>query len=707
MLSTVHRRMLWLILFVLVAAGGWANNPQSAAAMELEGVCADDGGKLPKPCTKEVRIYNNTANKKIWAILQASKQETDAFDCPKSQKGGGDVWLQVALGKTDECLSVKSNYYAFVNGTKGIGSDKFVSVDLPWWSKRKNVSAQGDRYIDWWRGARVILIDDETAFREVYDALSGNSTVPLASGSPRPKCNNDMKGNRCDSVEVYEVTQEGEVGAHLPFQLNEFTFGGICKVNPDGTFLQSCLEDYDNQPFINFNQNYNVSNVDQVYLPVAMGPVRGPGENDIGYMGTTMKLNKFRQRLKKFTNVDDEPNDPDWPVYNNPNDGSGKMYPNAGIRVPSPYSIFTYYQNPSKFPDGNTPVIIPEKNPKLIKNMIKQWDDCTSDNPNSCEKMQENFYKSVDTVFKANYKNYLDTCDNIPGFLDPVGDGTRPKWAAYLAPIYGWVPFNVNCGNKELPIILDPPPASAAMINYWDMQYNYEDLPGMEGQWFNPYTRLIHDDEKTGGLGAAAYAFSIDDQSSFLSNDGGSTPGGLIFTVGGPKGLENEKEHAPPVPEYYAWYMFAIGLGGRREDDNGYIPGPYWKKYGLCSEEADRLFATEVKGGHTIGINPARTKINKNNPCPITLEDTAGQMYRFIIKKAKAPGDTLPQKKIWPDFIPSEFGSHDPEVVGCPAVDGFVPPLEWCARINQEARPNPNSLAGRVYSIGTPPPLQR
>jgi|GEM_PF-2687904 len=701
MSAKLYRYISLPVLSVLAAAAAWGAGANTAAA--AAGVCADDGGKLPKECTKEIRVYNNTPGR-IWVVLQASIQLTDAVACPRgSAKGGGDVWLQVALGKTDDCYAVKSNYYAFINGGGGVAKNDFVSIEVPWWSKRK-VSDKGDKYIDWWRGARVIVFDDRTAFNEIFNELKGNPRVPYRAGSPRPDCGKGMAKNACKNVLAYEVTPKAEIAPHLPFQLNEFTFADVCKVEPNGAFEPIC-EGANPGGFIDFNQNYNVSNVDQVYLPLALEPIRKPAT--VGYMGTTMTVEDFREKLEAFTKADKRPNSPDWPVYNNPKSGSKKMYPSAGIRVPSAQSVLAYYMNPTNFPDGKTPTIIPKKQPKLVEDMVDQWRDCTKKNPENCNKKQAELYDSVDDAFKANYKKYVQKCSDIPDFLKPAGGGNRPKMTAYLTYIYGWVPFNEKCANEELPVAQTPPPASRALLNYFEMQYNFEQMPNdkQRPKWFNPYTQLVHADANDGGLEAAAYAFSIDDHASFLSNNGGSTAGGLIFTVGGPKGLVNGKRHAPPTPTVYRWYGFSVGLGA--PDKNG----PYWEKYGICSDKPDTPFPTEEKGGFVFGIDPARTRINENNPCPITLKDTAGRKYQFIIKQATAPGNTLPQKPIWPKYTPRGARQYNPNVLSCPDKKGtnWVAPGKWCEYTVQLANPNPNGLSNplRQFEISVRAPLPK
>ncbi|MEJ8571727.1 hypothetical protein [Microbaculum marinum] len=686
----ITRGMLWLGLFVLAAAGGVAANPGSAGA--ADGVCADDGGRFPRECTKEIRVYNNTA-RPIWIILQGSIQLTDAVSCTVKEKGGGDAWLQSALGVMDDCLAVKNDYYIFVNPSAGLGKGEFVSIDLPWWSKRTDNAP--DRYIDWWRGARVIIFDDRTALKEIYDKFNDGPEIEFANGSPQPSCNKDMKDNSCNRLLIHQVSPGLGIAPHLPFQLNEFTFADVCKVTSQGEFLKNCKEIYGGG-FIDFNQNYNVSNVDQVYLPLAMEPVRDPA--DVGYMGTVMTVKRFRKQLAAFTNADQGPDKLVWPVYNNP----GDMYPKAGIRVPSAQSVLAFYMDPWRFPDGKNLGLIPSDPPNRVDHMLKQWEDCTRKKVTSCTETQASYYKAVNEVFLANYENYVDTCPDkkIPEFLKPVSQNPpMPKLTAYLTFIYGWVPFNVACSNGELPVAGDTPPASRSVIDYFAMQYNFEELRGRERQWFNPYTQLIHDDFKSGGLDASAYAFSIDDHASFLSNSGGKLPGGLIFAVGGPKGLMNGKRHAPPVPQGYKWYSYYIGLGKPAPN------GPVWTRYGICKTEADTAFPTEVRDGFVLGIDPALEGIGPNNRCPVTLVDSEGRKYRLVVKMARVPGTKLPQTPIWPAFEPSAGALFDPDVVGCPSKAGLVDPDAWCNHANERAVPAAKPDEPGFFTIGTPPPL--
>ena len=98
------------------------------------------------------------------------------------------------------------------------------------------------------------------------------------------------------------------IKAETPQQLNEYTLASVDPV----------------LGLTNWNVNYNVSNVDQVYLPIAIEPMvnadpsKNNPKNTPGYLGTTLKVGKVRERLMAFTGATGSPNDPQnptmWPI---------------------------------------------------------------------------------------------------------------------------------------------------------------------------------------------------------------------------------------------------------------------------------------------------------------------------------------------------------------------------------------------------------
>jgi hypothetical protein len=90
-------------------------------------------------------------------------------------------------------------------------------------------------------------------------------------------------------------------------------------------------------PFIiDLNVGYNISYLDQVYLPVALAPCLNepcnpnvPDPSAVGYLGTTKSVADFRTFLTQFAQAQD------WPRYSDPLDDAARP------RLPGTYNIFT------------------------------------------------------------------------------------------------------------------------------------------------------------------------------------------------------------------------------------------------------------------------------------------------------------------------------------------------------------------------------
>lgn len=429
-MATFSRTMRLAVFLFLLAASPGAN----AVAAAPEPQCPDNGTTLSKDCFKEIRVWNNTPGA-IWVVLQGTRQDTNAFKCPKTGTldSGGNVWLQAAFADYTKCYLVKNDYHVYVNPKSGIPRGRYVSLVVPWWSKRSPDAP--DLYIDWWRGGRILIFDDKNALDDSYSKLKSSDLVKFAAKSPVVACTK-LQNNSClpSEVEIYQVPdtpeRSAEIAKYTPYQLNEFTFADV---SPLSSSLDSGGD------FVDFNQGYNVSNVDQVYLPIAIEPVRDPP--DIGYIGTISSAKDVRDTLAAFTKVDIHLQNPqNWPIYNNPSVNNQPRYPNAGIRVPSAFEVFNFYMKPTNFPDGKTPEIVPAVPPTLIQNMIDQWKACTT-GTKGCP--QSGIYKDINDVFQANYHKYITSTNcTPPDYLQTLSD------FALLRFVYGWVPFNVACtGN--------------------------------------------------------------------------------------------------------------------------------------------------------------------------------------------------------------------------------------------------------------------
>lgn len=634
------RRVVSIVALLFLLVGGHAGNARAQEPLP----CPDkQASSLPAHCTKEIRIWNNLGEgHKIYVVWQGSKQLQLAIGCPE-----GDVWLQRALDDTTKCYPVKNTYLAFINPSTGIENGKFVSINVPWWSKNEP-DAAADQYVDWWRAGRIYIFDDQAALNDSYND-PGKTLARLVT--PGPSCSTIAENTcRAGELKIYKVPDGSSalIGDHTPFQLNEITFADIGSVPDTGG------------KFISLNLNYNVSYVDQIYLPLAIGPIRAT--KDIGYMGTTTDVDKFRTAMKTFSE-----NGAKWPVYNNPNN----KYPKAGIRLPSALAGFNFYMEPTVAPD-QSPIIIPASPPTVFEGVRKNWQDCTAASPVNCP--QSAMYQPINQAFLNSYATYIGNCAKIPSYLARQPDSNPPIPSnpyAFLRFVHGWVPFNVSCAEPDLPTANSPPKdLGNAPINYIALQYNWEQAKVTPDRWFNPYTQFIH-----GVLNANSYAFSIDDAAS-VANVAGD---GLIFAIGGKKGLENDTQYPPPLPTYYEWYSFSVSLGSG---------GPGWKSYQLCApgdQPANESMFPPVsqspKSPPGWGMNP----VLYHFPCTITLTDNMDTKYQFKILQAG-----IPPKPIWPPkpmWSPQPPGVFDQNVVSCPDVQPFVKPQDWCAHINEVATP--------------------
>lgn len=660
----------------------------AGAASAQSAPCPDTGAALPTECSKEVRILNNTGGK-IYVVLQGSIiQQAAIGDCPE----GGDVWLQRALGIVSECLPVRHDYHIYINPENGIDKGEVASIKLPWWSRRE--PGAPDTYVDWWRSGRLYIFDDPNALADIFGKERNTPPAKFAAGSPVPECRKETPHNVCGSVRIWEVKPDAELGTQTPAQLNEYTFASVLGPNSDPDL---------NFKFINLNQNYNVSNVDQAYLPLAMEPIRP--EADIGYMGTVISVDDFRKSLAAFAGASGPGTNPtNWPIYNNPTVNGQLLYPKAGIRVPSAETVLNFYMKPyffgGKLAADSIPQLLPYKAsdpvpPRLVTELMTRWMDCTSQTdtgkcPTSGKVKWSTFYTSIYQSFVTNYGNWrgaigAGTCTAPdPDYLAPAQNSNPPVPAnkyALLRYIYGWVPFNIGCNpaatkQQELPTVGQ---GSKLPVSYVQVQYNYDIMPKLAAdKSFNPYTPMVHNAVAAGGLDSNAYAFSIDDKTAFQSNSGG----GLIYAVGGAKGLPNTTKVLPTVPPPFAQWDFGIYIGPGNKSAR-------WARYGICSAVPNMDFPVQ-DGGFAIGVDPAISNI----PCQITLEDSNGVTYQFKIKQA-----LVPPQPIWP-FWPNPRG-YDKSIIDCVTSS----PRPWCEFVNETTIPI-GQTNGPIYSLSARSPIE-
>ena len=526
-------------------------------------VCKDYDNQdvLVKP--KTITIRNNSEGP-IYPVLATSMNLKNE-------------WV-MACQRTNELIATDAVYKLYVNDGQGIPPGSEVTLTLPLYSE-----LSPGKYVTWWNGGRVLLADRNKRLRGSVDKPTNTPPSVDCKGT----------GTTCNlSTYTSPVQFQEDVFA----QLSEYTFGD--SIIPPGQSTRLLKPE---------NVGYNISYVDHVYMPVAIG-VRG--NPYIGYSGSAKKLSDFRATLRSFV----QPGNlgEGWPLYNM-----------SELRLPGGYNIFAQRGGylledpdvPVKPADGKNPPVLtvlkclekdvdcatPEAQRNMqwgqaVQNIQDLWGSCVDwgsedisqytrkKYPQDCpapQAMREELALIKD-FFAQNHKQYLAMYANQQCVGDPEGSRKIPahvaefKYWEAIKHIYGWVPFNEGCGADANPLakttVHGRDHAYVQTLYIEDLQYNYRQAAVQANPKlaFNPYVKLIHDD-----LGMSAYGFSVDDAVGFMSEQGD----GLVFTVGGTEGLENDQAFN------YA-DGFSLGLGVPLEID-GKLNIQMIKKYGVCSLGAE------------------------------------------------------------------------------------------------------------------------
>jgi len=484
---------------------------------------------------KTIKIYNNS-NEPIYPVLSASITLEDKYL---------QAEFQTKDPEKDKFAHTKS-YRVYIDADNGIPAGQSVTVTAPFYSKLvENPTSAPDQYVDWWNGVRIYIYDQKPQ-------ITG-TLVTLKSAGPSYTAGTDAD----TEVKVYSYPDEPL--PNEPSQLAEYTFANIA------TNVIPYLIFYD-------HVDYDISYVDDAYLPMAIEPFKNKA---IGYIGTTQSVSDFHTHVNQF--LLDFPN---WPHYNMGNVINKKL--------PSGYKAFT-----------DQSLLIPNPD-KAVDDMKALWTSCTSKNSSFaqfsvCENIQ-----AVKQFFDENYNKYTTLCST---------HGAKPlDTDLMIRHVYGWVPFNA-CADDTF--IVNPLYETRTGSAYTEIQNKYIALQyssleqANKAEVFNPYAAFIHGGDYL--KMHAAYAFSIDDAVGNMNEDGE----GIIVAVGGDHGLINKTEYNPKT-------TIEIGLGQPAAND------PVWTKYGICTPEADQYLSS--------GSTLIKVGGQAQFPCKITLEDSNNSVYQFTIK---------------------------------------------------------------------------
>jgi hypothetical protein len=548
---------------------------------------------------KTIAIFNNSENP-IYPVLSIG---------PKAV----NEWMQGCFRTTEKLYPSTDVYKLYVNEGKGIPKNSSVEITLPLYSE-----LAAEQYITWWNGGRVILADNSERLRKSED-----KELPAPAGV---SCRGESTGCQLSTYSSKEQFPE-----NVYAQLSEYTFGAF--ITPVGQ----------SKPLLNTdNVGYNISYVDHVYMPVAIGPKNNPY---IGYSGSTQSLSEFRTTLRSF--LGQAPGQ-GWPVYNM-----------GELKLPGGYNIFA--QRSGAFPGTDNVPVKPAGGPppvltvqaciegncseeqkkslhfgESVQRMQNLWGSCVAwgsedisayvtENIQCPSDLKQNL-EVVKRFFEQNHKDYLQLYATGKCEGDQPGIPKFDYWQA-ITHIYGWVPFNDKCGAGANPL-------GGTKIDGWDhakiqpmyiheLQYNHQQasVMGRPELTFNPYVKLIHDELKMN-----AYAFSVDDAVGFMSELGD----GLIFTVGGPRGLENAKQF-----DYAGGFFLNIGVPQALVND----AKPLLKKYGVCALgqdpsdlncEKDRQDVVMPGDGQISGF---RVGTVASYPIKVRFTDAKENVYTLAVSK--------------------------------------------------------------------------
>jgi hypothetical protein len=527
-------------------------------------------GNAASTPTKEIQFWNNSAET-MYVVLISGARTTDE-------------WMQALTGAMPDqretaIWTTLKDYRVYVNGKSGIPPRAHFAITVPFFTllvpfSQAVTGTVKDSLIDWWNGGRMSIYDSlgATAFAKDYDkdVAAGNLITPKDNSVVT------CREGACGELKIFGGV--GGLPSNDPSQLTEFTFGDAITADKTKPY-----------PFKFVNVGYNISSVDQVYLPVAMGPL---GNRFIPYIGSVKSPVEVRNILQVWLKEH-----PGWPVY--------KGFPGDHPRIPEAHVIFLDAYNPDGTYNTNSELTAPGQ---AVNRMVTLAVTCLGPSPpntTTCNQIRD----VMNTLFIPNYQNYT-TLACSKGFVNTALEQLRH--------LYGWAAYNTNCGGGVNPLAATPGVTAKIFATLQDeyrldpggVEYNFR--TEAVANWFNPYVQLIHG---ANYLNMAAYAFSIDDAIGFQSYPGA----GLIYAVGGTKGLEN------PTP---------LDKKNVVNVTYGHPPNTtLWLSAGLCNSNPNDLTLKPE--------DPSFDFYPPTYPCMVSAKNIDGNVYQLRLRTGPSDGLTV------------------------------------------------------------------
>jgi hypothetical protein len=520
-----------------------------ASAAALGSVHQAAARKIPQ---MTIKIYNNDPNYNIYPVLTTGTSSSN-------------LWLQAWFGITKAQAKKaadagkpfypkNNNFRIYINPTGvGIPPKGSVTLKLPFITQLVPTNQinprQDDQFIDWWGGGRVEIFAAPVAdgkppaeLTALYTKKPGQTEINLKTlpdGSVAPTC------PACQQPLQAFKDKQGVFKNNAPSQLTEYTLGVINQDNDPptlGTFFGAV--------------DIDVSYVDTAYLPAAMAPFNptAPDLNQVGYVGTPLRIDRFKAALEKF--IGPKSRYKGWPQF--VSDDNKKEI----LKLSS-----------TAHASAGDPDLTPPRTWLPITKLTTNWNNCLA------EANQSQFCKDLRDVrqmFIANYDNYKAIFATSPSCDQTKGPVDRTE-KLLISHVYGFTPFGENCSDPKVNLLEKTPGyADNNSRLFRQVKDTFDGLQYWPDGSFNPYVVLIHGENATpekpgtGYINAPnVYAYSVDDAVGNLQADGS----GFIIAVGGVRGLPNPNPAAPPVD---------INFGGPNEFGE-------WTHFGVCTTDKTKM----------------------------------------------------------------------------------------------------------------------